>query len=264
MLRPQPIPATIALLFVATLTLSAAEPRVLQLPETIHQQTRFLNRDFVVIAHKAEADAIKPDAKPLPLLVYLHGAGGRGDDIGKVKKNVARLLPGMKEHVGEPCLIVAPQCLKGTREKMGIWQPKDLDLLLGHLKARFPVDAARVYLTGNSMGGFGSWAWAGESPQHFAAVAPVVGGLGYGGPKDVFPDLKRWANNLRDIPVWAFHGAKDPVVPAERSERMVKLIREQGGKRAKLTIHSDEGHGAGKVVFATAEFYEWLFAQRRP
>ncbi len=146
---------------------------------------------------------------------------------------------------------------------MGIWQPKDLDLLLEHLKKSLPVNPNRIYLTGNSMGGFGTWAWAGESPRHFAAIAPVVGGLGYGGPEDVYDDLDRWAKNLVEVPTWAFHGRTDPVVPAERSERMVGLIKSHGGKKAKLTIYPEEGHGAGQKVFSSAEFYAWLLSQRK-
>jgi predicted peptidase len=253
----------LALALGATALSTAAEPEIRRLPESVHAKARFLNRDHVFIAHKAGGDAIRPDAKPLPLLVYLHGAGGRGDDVAKAKNNVARVMKGLAEHVDEPCLVVAPQCSKGTLEDMGIWQPKDLDLLLAHLKKTLPVDVKRVYLSGNSMGGFGCWAWAGESPERFAAVAPVVGGLGFGGPKDVSPDLDRWAKNLKNVPVWAFHGATDRVVPAERSERMVKLIREKGGKNAKLTIYPDEGHGAGRKAFFSAEFYKWMFGQRR-
>jgi len=247
----------------ATALSTAAEPEIRKLPESVHAKAKFLNRDYVFIAHKAGGDAIRPDARPLPLLVYLHGAGGRGDDVAKAKNNVARVMKGLAEHVTEPSLVVAPQCSKGTPGEMGIWQPKDLDLLLDHLKATLPVNGKRVFLSGNSKGGFGSWAWAGESPQHFAAVAPVVGGLGFGGPKDVFPELERWAKNLTSVPVWAFHGATDRVVPAERSERMVKLIREMGGKKAKLTIYPDEGHGAGRKAFFSAEFYNWMFGQRR-
>jgi len=250
-------------LLASTFAAGAASPEVRQLPKTVCTKTTFLNRDFLLIAHKTSADELKTGSKPLPLLIYLHGSGARGDDIEKARKNVVRAAQGLDQHVKEPCLVVAPQCGKGTRKEMGIWQPQDLNLLLEHLQQTLPVDERRVYLTGNSMGGFGSWAWAGESPQHFAAVAPVVGGLGFGGPKDVFPELERWATNLKDVPVWAFHGATDRVVPAERSERMVKLIRDKGGKRAKLTIYPNEGHGAGRIAFHNEAYYRWMFAQRR-
>ena len=229
---------------------------VRQLPDSVGQQTRFLNTDYLV----ASPEHRQTEAQ-LPLLIFLHGAGGRGDDIERVKRSAASALAGMEKFGGEPSLFVVPQALKGTREIAASWLPKDLDRFLEHLKATYPIDPSRIYLTGNSMGGYGSWAWAAQSPDQFAAVAPVVGGLGQGGPKDITPDLDRWAENLAKIPVWAFHGAKDNVVPADRSERMVKLIRDKGGERARLTIYPDEGHGASRRVYTSREFFEWMFAQ---
>jgi pimeloyl-ACP methyl ester carboxylesterase len=82
-----------------------------------------------------------------------------------------------------------------------------------------------------------------------AAVAPVVGGIGPGGPKDVSPNITEWAKNLAKVPVYAFAGGKDRVVPAERSERMVREIRKAGGKDAKIKIYPDAGHNARQLVF---------------
>ena len=113
------------------------------------------------------------------------------------------------------------------------------------------------------MGGYGTWAWAAHDPQHFAAIAPIVGGIGREGPKDVTPDFDQWATNLATIPVYAFVGALDTTVPPERSERMIAAIQKAGGKEAKLKIYPDEGHGAGRVVVAEKEYYDWLFAQKR-
>ena len=113
------------------------------------------------------------------------------------------------------------------------------------------------------MGGYGSWAWGGHSPEHFAAIAPVSGGIGPDGPKDVTPDIEKWAANLAKVPVYAFAGANDNVVPAERSQRMIDAIRKAGGKKAKIRIYPDEGHSAGRLVFASAELFDWMFAQVR-
>jgi len=113
------------------------------------------------------------------------------------------------------------------------------------------------------MEGYGTWAWAAHNPEHFAAIAPVVGGIGPRGPKDVTPDLAKWAAKLALVPVYAFAGAKDKVVPAERSERMIAAIRKAGGKEAKLKIYPNGGHAAGRAVFSTSEFYDWMFAQKR-
>ena len=88
-------------------------------------------------------------------------------------------------------------------------------------------------------------------------------GIGPGGPKDVTKDLDQWAANLAKVPVFAFAGAKDRVVPAERSECMIAAIRKAGGKEAKLKIYPDQGHGVGRVVFSTAELYDWMFSKKR-
>ena len=215
-----------------------------------------LNADYLAAVPVIE----KQDAK-LPLLIFLHGAGGRGREIERVKRIARPALAGMERFAGEPSIFVAPQATEGTKEIPASWLPDDLDRFLAHLKTTLPVDEDRVYVTGNSMGGYGTWAWAAHSSNQFAAAAPVVGGLGKGGPKDITPDLDRWAENLATLPVWAFHGANDKVVPADRSERMIKLIRNKGGKSARLTVFPNEGHGASRQVYTSREFFEWLFAQ---
>lgn len=234
----------------------AADLAVHRLPKAVQQQTRMLNADYLT----AVPVVAKQDTN-VPLLIFLHGAGGRGRDIERVKPIARPAFLGMENFAGEPCIFVAPQATEGTKEIPASWLPDDLDRFLTHLKTALPVDADRVYVTGNSMGGYGTWAWAAHSPHQFAAAAPVVGGLGKGGPKDITPDLDRWAENLTTLPVWAFHGANDKVVPADRSERMIKLIRDKGGKLARLTVFPDEGHGASRQVYTSRDFFEWLFAQ---
>ena len=113
------------------------------------------------------------------------------------------------------------------------------------------------------MGGYGSWTWGGHNPDNFAAIAPVSGGIGPGGPKAVTPELDKWAANLAKIPVYAFAGGKDRVVPAERSQRMIAAIQKAGGKSAKIKIYPEEGHGAGRLVFESQEFYDWIFSNKR-
>ena len=125
------------------------------------------------------------------------------------------------------------------------------------------MDDRRIYLTGISMGGYGTWAWAAQDPQYFAAIAPIVGGIGREGPKAVTPEFDQWATNLARIPVYAFVGALDKTVPPERSERMIAAIQKAGGKEARLKIYPEEGHNTGRVVVADQDFYDWLFAQKR-
>ncbi len=233
-------------------------PTVGTLGGRLQKKTESLNFRYLVFSPKEKSE------RPLPLLIFLHGAGGVGEDIRRIQGQPMRVWRGIKKFGKGPCIVVAPQCLRTTKEgQRGVWIPEDLNLLLKHLKAMLPVDDKRIYLTGNSMGGYGAWVWGGHNPEHFAAIAPVVGGIGRGGPKNVTPDLETWAANLAQVPVHAFVGAKDKVVPPERSERMIGAIQKAGGTRAKLRVYPNEGHGAGRIVFSTAEFYDWMFSKKR-
>ena len=160
---------------------------------------------------------------------------------------------------------MAPQVLRKSRNEgeRGGWIFSDLDLLIGHLKKTLPIDEKRIYLTGNSMGGYGTYAWAGNSPQHFAAIAPMVGGIGPDGPKGITKDLKKWGKNLATIPMKAYYGGKDKVVPADRGAMVLKAIKAAGGKKAEVIVLEEEGHGAGRVPFKDVKFVEWLFSQEK-
>ena len=131
--------------------------------------------------------------KKWPLMMFLHGAGERGSDLNLVKKHGPPRL--IAEGRSFPFIIVAPQCpLERT------WEPWLLTVLLDQITAAHAVDEDRVYVTGLSMGGFGTWGLATHAPDRFAAIAPICGG-GY-------PYL---GFRLRRLPVWAFHGALDEV-----------------------------------------------------
>jgi len=179
-----------------------------------------------------------------PLVLFLHGSGERGTDLSLVTRH------GPPRRVAEGTafdfVLVSPQCPLGRW-----WSVDQLDGLLRHLCATLAIDTDRVYVTGLSMGGFGTWAMAEEFPERFAAIAPVCGGgIPYRAPL------------LHDLPVWAFHGAKDPVFPVRYSTEMVDAINRAGGN-ARLTIYPDVGHDAYTDAYADAEFYRWLLAQRR-
>ena len=202
--------------------------------------------------------------KIIPVLIYLHGAGGGGVPLNRLGMQANALRQGIEKYGKGPCFVVVPKCLPTKKNgERATWEPDDLNLLLDDLLEKFPIDSTRVYLTGNSMGGYGCWAWGGHSPERLAAVAPVVGGIGPGGPKDVSPDIEEWAKNLAKVPVYAFAGGKDRVVPAERSERMISQILKAGGKDAKIKIYPEAGHNARQLVYASKEFYDWMFAQSK-
>jgi len=129
------------------------------------------------------------------------------------------------------------------------------------VEEKFAVDTNRVYLTGLSMGGYGTWSLALAHPEKFAAIAPICGGgqvidiilASYGKP----------ANPLKNISVWAFHGAKDPVVPLEESERMIAALKKIGAKDVKLTVYPEAEHDSWTEAYNNPELYEWLLTHLR-
>ena len=182
-------------------------------------------------------------AEKLPLVLFLHGAGERGNYLPKVKKHGPF---SMLEQDGFKAILVAPQCPKDQW-----WNPEVLSKLLTQVEQNYPVDPDRVYLTGLSMGGYGSWALAAMEPDRFAAVAPICGG---GNPED--------AKKLVGVPVWAFHGDADKVVPLEKGQAMVNSLEEAGGN-PKFTIYPEVGHNSWTQTYDDPAFYEWMFAQTR-
>lgn len=179
-----------------------------------------------------------------PLVVFLHGLGERGPDLNAVKRHA---LPRLVEAGHRfPFILVSPQCPADSW-----WNAAAIDAFVARMTAQLRVDPGRVYLTGLSMGGYGTWAAACLNPARYAAVVPICGG---GEP--------RLAGNLIALPTWAFHGAKDKVVRPARSRTMVKAIRAAGGS-AKLTVFPDVEHNAWDPAYATAGLFEWLLAQRR-
>lgn len=246
------------LIFLLFVGVSFGQPTVEKLPDDLSEKTISLNPEFIVYG-KDLAEKVEK----LPLLIFLHGGGGTGNNIRKVGRGPMRFLKTI-ERVGERCICVVPQAAKSPRDhgEKGGWVPADLDLLLSHLKKTLPIDKNRVYLTGSSMGGYGTFVWAAHSPDHFAALAPMVGGLGSRGPKDITPDLEEWGKNLAKVPMKAYYGALDQVVPADRGEMILKAIKKAGGKKVELTILAEEGHGAARVPYGDPEFVKWMFAQR--
>ncbi len=178
-----------------------------------------------------------------PLVLFLHGAGESGTDLARVKTHgPPKLVQAGRDF---PFILVSPQC--ATRG----WNPDTLNALLDEVMAEYRVDKDRVYVTGLSMGGFGTWALAAAHPEKFAAIAPICGG---GNPKD--------AAKLVHLPIWVFHGAKDPTVPLRSSEEMVEGIKTAGGN-PKFTVYAEAGHDSWTETYDNPEFYSWLLAQKR-
>lgn len=179
-----------------------------------------------------------------PLIVFLHGSGERGNDIELVRKyGLPQVVEGQPDF---PFIVVAPQCPAGI-----FWSVKALNDLLDKIIAEDRVDADRVYLTGLSMGGYGTWDWAIQSPDRFAAIAPICGG---GNPDKV--------RAIRSMPVWVFHGAKDPTVPIAESEKMVKALK-KAGSNVKFTVYPEAGHDSWTETYNNPELYKWFLSHKR-
>ncbi len=179
-----------------------------------------------------------------PLLLFLHGSGERGNDLAKVKFNgPPKHLDGRDDF---PFVVVSPQCPEDQR-----WQADALAALLDDVTSRLRIDVDRVYVTGLSMGGRGTWDLAMSHPERFAAIAPVCGGA--------IPDR---ACRLKDVPVRAYHGAKDDVVPLAESQTVVEAVRKCGGT-ADLVVYPDANHDSWTAAYADPSLWEWLLSHRR-
>jgi len=179
----------------------------------------------------------------LPLLLFLHGAGERGDDLSRMKKHgPPKMVETRKDF---PFIVVSPQCPRGKW-----WEPTSLVALVDEVVRKHPVDVDRIYLTGLSMGGYGSWALAAEHPEKFAAVAPICGG----GDPDT-------AGRIKDVPLWVFHGARDDVVPMSKSKAMVDALRKEGSD-VEFTIYPEAKHNSWTETYANPALYEWFLRQR--
>lgn len=180
-----------------------------------------------------------------PLILYLHGAGERGDDLELVKIHG---IPKIVEQQPDfPFITVSPQC---PGESWWWEHHLMLKALLEEILARYDVDETRVYLTGNSMGGFGAWSLSIAYPEMFAAIAPICGG-----------GIAGFAPALKNVPVWAFHGAEDDVVNPEISQQMVDALRACGGD-VKFTLYPQVGHDSWTQTYDNPELYEWFLAYR--
>ena len=183
------------------------------------------------------------DDRKYPILLFLHGAGSRGSDMGNLISNPFFQLT--KKYKNFPFVCVAPLCSENTWFDM--WE--HLEKLVVEI-AQLPfADKRRIYLVGNSMGGYATWQLAMSMPTFFAAIVPICGGGMY------------WnAARLAGVPIWAFHGAKDTVVRLEESVKMVEAVQRIGGD-AKLTIYPENAHDAWSDTYSNPEVFDWLLKQ---
>ena len=209
--------------------------------------------------------------KKYPAILWLHGSDARGDDnfsqISGGNATGIQLWTGPKCQNGHPCFVIAPQMRAG-----GFWAthegapPKDVNNLMPieptenllwvvelmkSFLEEYSIDKDQVYVTGQSMGGFGAWAIIAAEPNMFAAAIPICGG---GNPAK--------ADSMKHIAIWAFHGAKDPLVPVERSRITIDALK-KAGANPKYTEYKNVEHGAWEKAYAEPGLVTWLFSQKR-
>ena len=182
--------------------------------------------------------------KKWPMIFFLHGAGERGDDLNLVAIHGPPKIVQSKRDF--PFIVVSPQCPTGE-----FWSNDVLLALLDHVVAEHAIDEDRIYLTGLSMGGYGTWSLASAAPNRFAAIEPVCGG----GSR-----ISTYA--LGTMPTWVFHGAKDPVVPLDEAQRMVDMLKRMKNP-VKFTVYPEAGHDSWTETYDNDELYKWFLAHRR-
>jgi hypothetical protein len=187
---------------------------------------------------------IKPSSGKYPLMLFLHGSGERGDDLNLVKKHGPPSF--LDDSSDFPFVVVSPQCIEGKW-----WDPQSLLALLDYVEKQLPIDKDREYVTGLSMGGYGTWGLAIAAPNRFAAIAPICGG---GDSTKVCA--------MRNVPAWVFHGAKDEAVPLSESEVLVSALKKLGSDIT-FTIYPELGHDSWTTTYKNPELYKWMLAHKR-
>ncbi len=204
------------------------------------------------------------ESQKYPLILFLHGAGERGNDNKLQLTHIDKVFCTDEFREKYPCFIIIPQCPEENRWVEVDWnlpshiQPEKMSSpmkltvsLLYSTMMHYNIDTQRIYVLGLSMGGYGTWDLITRFPYLFAAAVPVCGG-----------GDETKASKIVDVPVWAFHGAIDKVVPVERTRNMINAIKQNGGT-PKYTEYPDLGHLCWNEAFATDELWQWLFSQSK-
>jgi len=237
-------------------------------------ETGFLNRTVVVGGESYRYQVFVPasfDSRKLwPVILFLHGVGERGDD-GLLQTDVGLAHAIRKDASRFPFIVVLPQCRKEVRWISPAMQAQALAALEKSIK-EFHGDRARLYLTGLSMGGYGTWEMAAKYPGKFAAYVPICGGIfgparapdahvSLAGDPKVGDPYAETARRIGSTPIWIFHGGADPVVPVEESRKMAQALQ-----AANANVHYTEypgvDHNSWDKAYAEPELVPWLLMQK--
>ncbi len=201
-----------------------------------------------------------------PLIVFLHGSGSRGKDNFKPMSLAYRFFDADAQ-AENPCYIFAPQCPKGTGwndfKKIGnkdnnnfTYNEDPNAVMIGVLEtldqliAQYPIDTNRIYITGMSMGGFGTWEMLYRRPELFAAAVPICGS----------GDLSK-VSVFKDVPIWCWHGVNDTTVPVKNSRELIAALKAAGGSPKYSEINA--GHGSWEPAYRTIALHQWIFTQTK-
>ncbi|HYR57880.1 MAG TPA: GDSL-type esterase/lipase family protein [Chthoniobacteraceae bacterium] len=232
-------------------------------PADIYEARTFTGADGAALGYRLLPPQNYDAKTKYPLVLFLHGAGERGTDNAAQLKHGAPLFAKPEVRGQYPCFVVAPQCPPEKKWVDIDWNsdtPKQpeinatMSLVLGALDAvqkEFSVDPDRLYVTGLSMGGYGTWDFITRFPEKWAAAAPVCGG----GDKELVIRAK-------SVPIWAFHGLEDKTVKPERSRELIDAIVAAGGKPL-LSEYPYLAHDSWTTAYGEPELLPWLFAQKR-
>jgi len=202
--------------------------------------------------------------KKWPLILFLHGGGERGNQLSLVKQHgVAKIA---EQQANFPFITVSPQCPIHSYWPLEV---EALNDLLNHITKQHPVDINRIYLTGLSMGAIGGWHLALLYPEKFAAFAPICGSL-------TIPEIRREEfelsgsfdefyqklSSIKSLPIWAFHGDKDPIIPIKETKEIIQRLKSIGGT-PKFTIYKDAGHDVWTKTYNNPELYDWFITHRK-
>ena len=232
------------------MTMSAAP-----LPPNFVQKS-FANEDGTASPYVVYVPESYDGSKPLPVILFLHGAGETKGG-GKMPIEQGLMNGHMQKQIKKfPAIVVVPQAEAVKSGVLGRWNPANPDgkravAMLDATIKDYKCDASRQYLTGLSMGGFGTWAMAAAYPDRWACIVPICGG---GKLED--------AEKIKDIPTWVFHGDADTAVKVEQSRMMIKALKDAGGK-PKYTEMAFVGHNSWDPAYAVDELYTWMFSQKK-
>jgi predicted peptidase len=206
------------------------------------------NEELHYLLHLPQGYDRADKEKEWPLILFLHGAGERGSDLEIVKKHGPPKLIAAGKDI--PAIVVSPQCPKDEWWNDHV---EGLLALLDDVTKKHNVDPDRVYVTGLSMGGFGTWALLSRAAERFAAAVPICGG-----------GTRLGLQRAMNTPIWAFHGDADPLVPVDESTRLVELMKSRGAQNVKVTIYPGVAHDSWTQTYDDPAVWDWLFAQKRP